>query len=111
MIHEVKQAEPVMPELLVKLSKVVDYKDQVELVAWTALLLGFYMFLRKSNLVPDTMEDFNPEQQFRRADLNLTTIGKPMMIEVRWSKTIQFKQKILCMPVIPAKNRAICPVF
>ena len=55
MSHAVKQAEPITPQLLLRLSKVVNYKDQVEMVAWTALLLGFYMFLRKSNLVPDTM--------------------------------------------------------
>ena len=52
MPHAVKQAEPVTPELLVRMSKGVNYKDQVEMVAWTALLLGFYMFLCKSNLVP-----------------------------------------------------------
>ena len=93
MPHAVKQAEPVTPPLLVKLSKVVNYRDQVEMVAWTGLLLGFYMFLRRSNLVPDTMDTFNKEQQFCRADLNLLGIDKPMMVEIRWSKTIQHKQK------------------
>ena len=84
---------PMTPQLLVKLSKVVNYKDQVEVVAWTGLLLGFYMFLRKSNLVPDTMDSFNAEQQLCRKDINLLGLDKAMMIEIRWSKTIQFKQK------------------
>ena len=43
MPHAVKQAEPVTPELLIKLSKVVNYKDQVEMVAWMGLLQGFYI--------------------------------------------------------------------
>ena len=111
MQHEVKQAAPMTPEVLIQLSKVVDYRDQVELVAWGATLLGFYMFLRKSNLVPDTMEDFNPEHQFTRADLTLISLDKAMMFEIRWSKTIQFKQKVLRMPVLPAKIKAICPVY
>ena len=111
MPHAVKQAEPVTPQLLVKLSKVVNYKDQVEMVAWTGLLLGFYMFLRKSNLVPDTMDGFNKDQQFCRGDINLLGLDKAMMIEIRWSKTIQHKQKILRVPVLPANNKAICPVF
>ena len=111
MPHAIKQAEPVTPELLIKLSKVVNYKDQVEMVAWTGLLLGFYMFLRKSNLVPDTMDTFNSNQQFCRADINLLGMDKAMMVEIRWSKTIQHKQKILRLPVLPAKNKAICPVF
>ena len=81
------------------------------MVAWTGLLLGFYMFLRKSNLVPDTMDTFNGEEQFCRSDINLLGLDKAMMFEIRWSKTIQHKQKILRLPVLPAKNKAICPVF
>ena len=111
MPHAVKQAEPVTPQLLFKLSKVVNFKDQVELVAWVALLLGFYMFLRKSNLVPDTMDTFDSQQQFCRKDLNLLGLEKAMMVEIRWSKAIQYKQKILRLPVLPANNKAICPVF
>ena len=34
MPHAVKQAEPVTPQLLLRLSKVGNYKDQVEMVAW-----------------------------------------------------------------------------
>ena len=71
MPHAIKQAAPITPEILVKLSRVVDYRDTIEMVAWTAVLLGFYMFLRKSNLVPDTMITFNQEQQFCRASQSL----------------------------------------
>ena len=81
------------------------------MVAWTGLLLGFYLFLRKSNLVPDTMNTFNTEHQFCRVDLNLLGLDRAMMVEIRWSKTIQYKQKVLRLPVLPAKNKAICLVF
>ena len=111
MIHEVKQASPVTPHILIRLAKVVKFSDDTELVAWVGLLLGFYMFLRKSNLVPDTKEEFDGDQQFRRADINLISPFEPMMIEIRWSKTIQFKQRVLRFPVLPAKNKNICPVF
>ena len=111
MQHAVKQAAPITPKLLNRMSKVVNYLDQMEMVSWVGTLLGFYMFLRKSNLMPDTMETFNSEQQFRRADINLLGLDRAMMCEIRWSKTIQFKQKILRLPVLPAKNKAICPVF
>ena len=93
------------------MSKVVNYKDKVEVIAWTATLLGFYMFLRKSNLVPDTMDQFEPLHQFQRADIHLLGLDKAMMCEVRWTKTIQFRQKVLRFPVLPAHNKAICPVF
>ena len=71
MQHAIKQAAPVTPQLLLSMSRVVNYKDKIEVIAWTATLLGFYMFLRKSNLVPDAMDKFEPIQQFRRADVHL----------------------------------------
>ena len=92
MAHAIKQAVPITPELLLKMGKVVNYLDQVEMVAWVGVLLGFYMFLRKSNLVPDTMESFEPEHQFRRADMNLLGLDNAMMFEIRWSKTTEGSQ-------------------
>ena len=68
MKHTVKQAAPITPQLLLRMSKVVNYRDKIEVIAWTAVLLGFYMFLRKSNLVPKAMDKFNPVQQFTRGD-------------------------------------------
>ena len=65
MQHVVKQAAPITPPLLIRMSKVVNLKDRIEVIAWTAVLLGFYMFLHKSNLVPDAMDQFNPLHQFR----------------------------------------------
>ena len=110
LIHEVKQAAPLTPQLLVRISVVVDYTSQVDMVAWMATLLGFYMFMR-SNLVPENMDNFNPEEQFMRKDFNIMSPETAMMVDVRWSKTVQYKQKILRYPVLPAKNKAICPVL
>ena len=82
MAHAVKQAAPITPEILLRLSRVVNYQDQVEMISWVGVLLGFYMFLRKSNLVPDTMDTFQPEHQFCRADMNLLGLEQAMMFEI-----------------------------
>ena len=111
MQHAIKQAAPITPQILMRISKVVNYKDKIETIAWTATLLGFYMFLRKSNLVPEAMDKFDSVQQFTRADVNLLGLEQAMMFEICWTKTIQFKQKILRVPVLPATNKAVCPVF
>ena len=111
MQHAVKQAAPITPQLLVALSKVVNYRDRIETIAWTAVLLGFYMFLRKSNLALEAMDKFNALQQFTRSDVSLLGLDKAMMFEIRWTKTLQFRQKILRVPVLPARNKAICPVY
>ena len=111
LVHEVRQAEPITPQTLLKLSAVVDYTDHIEMVAWVATLLGFTMFLRKSNLVPDTMDTFQQDHQFTRADVNMTGPLSAMMFNLRWTKTIQFKQKVLRLPVLPIDNKRICPVI
>ena len=71
MQHAVRQAVPITPHLLIRMSKVVNLKDRIEVIAWTAVLLGFYMFLHKSNITPDAMDKFDPIQQFTGADANL----------------------------------------
>ena len=111
MDHTVKQAAPMTPQLLVRISKVVNYKDKVEVIAWTATLLGFYMFLCKSNLVPDAMDKFNSLHQFQRCDVSLLGVNRAMMCEVRWTKTLQNREKVLRFPVLPVDNLAICPVY
>ena len=110
MSHITKQAAPITPEILVKISNVVNYADQVELVSWVALLWGFHMFLRKSNLVPDIMTTFQPDHQFRRQDVSITAPDKSMLFELRWTKTVQNRQKLIRLLVLPAKNKRICLV-
>ena len=108
MDHVVKQAAPITPQLLVKMVLVVNHKDAVETIAWTATLIGFYLFLRKSNLVPEAMDKFNSLHQFHRTDVNLLGLDKAMMLEVRWTKILQDRQKKLRFPVMPACNKTIC---
>ena len=109
--HEVKQAAPITPEILIRMSRVVNYTCHTDMVAWVATLIGFTMFLRKSNLVPDAMDAFDPKMQFRRQDFNITGPFSAMMAEISWAKNIQFRQKILRLPILPVANKAICPVL
>lgn len=107
--HPVKQAVPVTPQLLKQMYNHIDLNSRFDLVCYTALLLGFYMFLRKSNLVPDTLQGFNPKEQLTRANIRISS--DLILVEITWSKTIQFQQKILLLPLLPAKDRRICPRF
>lgn len=105
----VKQAATMTPQMLRKLYHVVDLSSVKEVVGFTAILLGFYMFLRRSNLFPETVDGFNEEQHLTRSDIRL---GKYLaVVEIRWSKTLQYKQKQLLLPLIPCKHAEICPVY
>lgn len=103
----IRQAKPITPELLVKMHRFVNYTHQQQLVAWVAILLGFHMMLRKSNLVPETK--FQPGKQLARKSI---TVGDQcLLIEIEWSKTIQYKQKKLVIPLIALADQRICPFY
>lgn len=105
----VRQAVPVTPDLLRRMYNWVDMSSVKQIVCYTALLMGFYLFLRKSNLVPESATAFNEGEQLVRSDVK---IGRSLvLIEIKWSKTLQFKEKLLLLPLIPAKDKRICPVF
>ena len=111
MPHETRQMKPITPEILLKIYDVVDFTNLTDMVAWVATLIGFTLFLRRSNLVPEAMDRFESDKQFCRKDFNVIDPISVMMAEVRWSKTIQFKEKVLRLPILPAGNKCICPVL
>ena len=111
MPHETKQMKPITPEMLIKIYDIVDFTNLTDMVAWVATLVGFTLFLRRSNLVPEAMTRFDADKQFCRKDFNVISPTSVMMAEVRWSKTIQFKEKVLRLPILPAGNKSICPVL
>lgn len=107
--HAVKQAKPMTPRLLFKIYQIIDLSDLTDIIAFAALVIGFYLFLRASNLVPASTGEFKPGEQLTRGDLRC--YKGYTMIDVKWSKTIQYKQKINSLPLIPARRKEICPQF
>ena len=105
----VRQAEPITQQILHRMFVHVDVNNEEQLVAWVALLFAFHMLLRKSNLVPDTQRLFDPEKQLSRQNLCLAL--NAVLVDIVWSKTLQFKEKILPLPLIPLNDKRICPVY
>ena len=105
--HEVKQAQPITIDLLKKISLIVDTTDQKQLAIWVAMLFGFFLFLCKSNLVPETRIHDNLHR-LSRQDLKID--GEIMIVTIKWSKTIQFAQRKLQLPMILDSSSTICPV-
>ena len=64
--HHPKQAQAMTVEMLTAMQAVVNKSDSRELVAWAAVLLGFFCLLRKSNMVPESKDSFDPNKQLLR---------------------------------------------
>ena len=104
----IKKAVPITPALLVRIFEKVGKTDVKQLVYFAVLVIGFCLFLRKSNLVPDTLTGFNVKEQ-----LTCQVVWwykHYMMIDVKWSKTLQYREKDLTLPLKLADNGIVCAV-
>ena len=52
LVMAVNQMAPVTPQLLLHLSKCVDFKSSFHVCMWAAMLFLFFTFFRKSNVLP-----------------------------------------------------------
>ena len=73
-----------------------------------AILTSFFSFLRISNLVPHSISTFDHMKQLARADVIFAPPGAHIII--KWSKTLQFRNKIKVIKIPSLGNSSICPV-
>ena len=74
---------------------------------WAACLVGFYSFFRKSNLLVKSHIEFDPSRHLCAKDVQFTTEGA--ILTVRWSKVIQFRERLLHIPLPKIPNSPFCP--
>ena len=98
---------PITPTVLLLLKTVLQ-DSLFNQMWWAAALIMFVGTFRKSNLFPDSKEKFNGDKQFTRADFVATEDGC-IRINVKWSKTNQFKKYKLTKKVFSISN-TLCPV-
>ena len=107
MQHEVLRAKPIYPEHLLAMSKLI--QSPQDEVYYTCFLVGFSIFLRKMNLVPDSTKEYSPQKQLSRGALRK---HKGVYLAVlNWTKTKQFGEDRQVLPLVPNKNKAICPTY
>ena len=91
------------------LSKIVSQCDNMFMgqIFKATYLLGFFSFLRLSNLVPHTQQLFSPLKHLTPADIFFKQ--DTAVILIKWSKTLQLNNQIKLLH-IPCLNNALCPV-
>ena len=73
-----------------------------------AFLLSFFSFLRISNLVPHTISSYDSLKQLARGDIIFAPPGAHVII--KWSKTLQFADKIKILKIPSLDSSPLCPV-
>ena len=80
------------------------YQGQVFKVAY---LLGFFAFLRLSNLCPHAAADFNMLKHLTRGDVFFHNNGVKILI--KWSKTMQLNNQARLI-ALPLLNTVLCAI-
>ena len=106
--HVTRQALPITPLILQDLHRQLHFHDTEDRVFWALCLLAFFSVFRKSNLVATSASTFHPRRQLLRRDIIVNQSS--LWVRKRWSKTIQFGQRQLVVPVLSIPHSSLCPV-
>ena len=98
---------PITPTLLLSMARLFNLGNPLHAAMWALFLVAFFSFLRKSNLVADSPSATSNKLP-RRCDFVLAPEGA--FLQIRATKTIQFKQHILLIPLPFIPNSPLCPV-
>jgi len=106
--HTTKQATAITPEILLSMLEYLDLTVQLDATYWALFLLSFFLFMRKSNVVPTSLKSFDESKQLLRGDV----IGREGVLVVRskWSKTNQHGERSGSLPLLPINGSPLCPV-
>ena len=102
-----KKAKPITPEILMSIHEVLDFSIKSDVVYWCLFLFAFFLFARKSNLVPDS-DNYVNKKFLLREDIQICE--NTLIVNVKWSKTIQFGELLLKIPLIEIPGSILCPL-
>ena len=98
---------PITPHILRGIFSTLNLGDSLDLCFWCACLVAFFSFLRKSNLLIPSSHEYDPDRHLSRHDILFHKGGA--VICVNKTKTIQFAQRKLTIPLPHIKNSPLCP--
>ena len=104
---KVARKAPITFDMLCDIVNECDPQTESGFIA--CIVVGFYTFLRKSNLCPKSVNTFDPQFSLSRQSFALTDYGA--IVKVHGSKVIQFKDRVLELPLV--RNHQfpnVCPV-
>lgn len=108
-LHQAPLAKlAITPQILLDIAKFINLEAPQDYVAWTAMLIGFFSFLRKSNLVPKSAMNFDTSRHLSRNNVRRTPKG--LKITLSSSKTIQFHQRNLELHIADIPMSPLNPV-
>ncbi|XP_032229976.1 uncharacterized protein LOC116613531 isoform X2 [Nematostella vectensis] len=107
--HVPQRAPPVTPSLLLLVARTVDFQhDAHSSTLYCAFLFAFFLMARIANIVPRSIKAFNPTRDLTRGDVLCNEHG--LIATFKHTKTIQFGQRRLHIPLLRIPGSLLCPV-
>lgn len=97
----VLSADPLLPKDLMLMYSHLDFKSLSDLMFWAAVCLAFRCLLRSCQYTGSI-------HHIKRNDVKFTRYG--LCLTIKSSKTIQFREREVVVPVIASPGSVLCPV-
>lgn len=99
---------PLTPVELKRIRATLDWTSSLHRTFWAVLVVGFWSYLRSSNLVQKTKGNFDNLRHVSPDNMSLTEEG--ILISLQRTKTIQFNERALHIPLVPMSGNFLCPL-
>ena len=95
------------PKLPLSITRLFNLGNPLHAAMWALFLVAFFSFLRKSNLVADFPSAPSDKLPSRR---DFVLAPEDAFLHIRPTKTIQFKQRIMTIPLPFIPSSPLCRV-
>ncbi|EDO30250.1 predicted protein [Nematostella vectensis] len=101
------QKQPITTALLHRIFATLNHRSSLDASFWAICLVAFYGMFRKSHLLPTSATRFDADKQLTKADITIQPWGA--LVTIHWSKTIQFRERVVEIPLPRIPGSEICP--
>ena len=105
------QVLPITPKILKDLYIFIDVNSPADLALWASFLLAFYCLFRKANVAPKSLDKFDPSKELSRKKLCFLPQSNTVLVYSNCSKTNQFMNRDVVIPLCQNRTRALDPVY
>lgn len=102
------QKLPITPDLLMVILKDLNLSNPTDAAVWSAALMLFYSLLRRGNVLVSSWSTFDSNKHLCQRDVRISPVG--LLMRIRWTKTIQFRERELNLCLPRMRNHVLCPV-
>ena len=103
-----KQKLPITADILKGIFNLLNINNGYDASFWAICLVAFFGLFQKSHLLPVSGKLYDPNKQFSRSSFLFYSSGA--LIKVKWSKTIQFRDRVVSIPLPSIPGSPLCPV-